>query len=1440
MHTRGVRARARRENASPRHRVGRPPGAATGFGRTAGILATTSVLIATQFLALMVVISPASAASAPSVTGASPIAGPLAGGTSVTITGSGFTGATAVKFGSASAGFTVNSDGQITATAPAGSSATPSVNITVITGAGTSPVSAADEYTYTFATGGYGVILAASTTNPAVGGSVVLTATSNQDVGPTPYGMSIFDVTTGTELVHVGSGTTASATVSQSSAIVHRYVAYICNSGGINIQADSSPVVVTWGTLASPPSVTSVSPSTGPTTGGTSVTISGANLASATSVRFGTAAATISSDTATQIVAVSPAASAGTVDITVTNAAGTSSTSTADQFTYVVPIPTVSQVSPRQGPTAGGTAVTISGTNLTGATGVTFGAAAAASFTVNSATQITATSPAASAGTVDITVTTPSGTSALSQADQFAYLAPPAVTSVSPSSGTTAGGTSVTIGGTNFTAVTSVRFGATSVPNFTVNSATQITVLSPSGAAGTVDITVTTPGGTSALSATDQFTYLVAAPVVTGVSPAAGPTAGGTRVVIAGTSLSGATAVTFGSAAATAFTVNSATQITATAPAGSAGTVDITVTTAGGTSALSAADQFTYVVPAPTVSGISPTSGPTSGGMSVTISGTSLTGASAVMFGSTAASSFTVNSPTQITAVAPAEAAGTVDITVTTPGGTSAASSADRFTFATANSGPPAVTGLSPISGPLAGGTPVIVTGSNFLNATGVMFGSTAASSFTVNSATQITATAPAGTSSASTVDVKVTTPQGTSLATVGDEYTYTFSNNGYAVTLAASTTSPAVGGSVVLTATANKNVGPTPYGLSIFDASTGAELVHVGSGTSTSVTVSQSTAIVQRYVAMICNAKGANAQADSSPVVVTWGTPTPAPTVSSVGPSSGPTTGGTSVTITGTNLGGATAVRFGASAATITSDTTTQIVATSPAAAAGTVDITVTTAGGTSGVSSADQFTYVVAAPTVTGISPTSGPTAGGTSVTITGTSFTGATAVMFGSTAATSFTVNSPTQITAVAPAEAVGTVDITVTTTAGTSAVSPADQFAYVTGPTVASVSPTSGPTAGGTSVTITGTSFTGATAVMFGNTAATSFTVNSATQITAVAPAQAAGTVDLTVTTPGGTSALSQADQFTYLVNTPTVTSISPTSGPTAGGASVTITGTNLTGATAVMFGTTAATSFTVNSATQITAVAPAGAAGTVDLTVTTPGGTSATSPADRYTFVAPPATVTAVGSEVDGTNQPSTAQETLSVSPSAKGDLLTLAIETKFPGTASFTVSGITGGGVATWNKAFAFLTLDGFHGQELWWGVVTSTGPSTLTVSFTSGSTTGTSESATSVDLQEFRSSSGASTVWSVDTTGKVDNGSSSTTLLYPTLTPSSTSELYFGYLAVPGSLSPGSTPGCVYQQDARGNQIVYDTSVSSTITPRATTSTAETWASIGVLFKAQ
>jgi hypothetical protein len=185
-----------------------------------------------------------------------------------------------------------------------------------------------------------------------------------------------------------------------------------------------------------------------------------------------------------------------------------------------------------------------------------------------------------------------------------------------------------------------------------------------------------------------------------------------------------------------------------------------------------------------------------------------------------------------------------------------------------------------------------------------------------------------------------------------------------------------------------------------------------------------------------------------------------------------------------------------------------------------------------------------------------------------------------------------------------------------------------FTYVdptSPPTLTSVSPNSGSTAGGTVVTLTGTNFTGATNVTFGGTAATNRTVVNATTITCTTPAGTAGAKSVLVTTPGGTNAANTL--FTYVAppSPPTLTSVSPNTGTTAGDTDVTLTGTNFTGATNVTFGGTAATLVTVVNATTITCITPAGTAGAKSVLVTTPGGTNAAN--TLFTYVAPPSSAT---------------------------------------------------------------------------------------------------------------------------------------------------------------------------------------------------------------------
>jgi len=363
-----------------------------------------------------------------------------------------------------------------------------------------------------------------------------------------------------------------------------------CGTSGQSSTLAHVRITSAAGAVGNPPTLTSLSPANGPTTGGTAVTLAGTSFASGTAVTFGSAAATFVTVTgATQITATTPAGSAGAVNVTVTNSSG-QSTTLASAFTYLSG-PTLSGLSPASGPTTGGTAVTLTGTGFASGASVTFGSAAATSVTVTSATQITANAPASSAGAVNVSVTNSRGQST-TLASAFTYVAPPTLTSLSPARGPTTGGTAVTLTGTGFLSGASVSFGSTASGAVTVQSSTQITAIAPAAsAAGAVNVTVTNSNGQSA-SLANAFTFVLA-PSLSAISPTSGATAGGTAVTLTGSGFASGATVTFGSAAASSVAVVSSTQMTAVTPAASAGTVNVTVTNSSGYSA-GLASAFTY------------------------------------------------------------------------------------------------------------------------------------------------------------------------------------------------------------------------------------------------------------------------------------------------------------------------------------------------------------------------------------------------------------------------------------------------------------------------------------------------------------------------------------------------------------------------------------------------------------------------------------------------------------------------------------------------------------------------------------------------------------------------------------------------------------------------------------------------------------------------------
>ena len=450
----------------------------------------------------------------------------------------------------------------------------------------------------------------------------------------------------------------------------------------------------------------------------------------------------------------------------------------------------MSGISPTGGPIAGGTSVTVTGTNFTGATGMTVGGVAVTSFTVVNATTITGTTGAHAAGLVDVAVTNPGGTG--TDTGAYTYFATPTVSGISPTGGPIAGGTSVTLTGTNFTGATGATVGGVALTSFTVVNDTTITGTTGAHAAGLVNVTVTNPGGTG--TGTGLYTYYNT-PTVSGIAPTGGPVAGGTSVTLTGTNFTGATGMTVGGVAVTSFTVVNDTTITGTTGAHAAGLVNVTVTNPGGTG--TGTGLYTYYN-TPTVSGISPTSGPIAGGTSVTLTGTNFTGATGMTVGGVALTGFTVVNDTTITGTTGAHAAGLVDVAVTNPGGTGTGTG--LYTYITT----PTVT--TPTSASITASTATLggnVTsdGSATVTARGVVYSVTATNSSPQIAGTGVTNATGTGTTGVFTVAVTGLTPgtaysfaayatnsQGTSYSTVGTFTTLSNNDN-----LSALTTSPGI-----------------------------------------------------------------------------------------------------------------------------------------------------------------------------------------------------------------------------------------------------------------------------------------------------------------------------------------------------------------------------------------------------------------------------------------------------------------------------------------------------------------------------------------------------------------------------------------------------------------------------------------------------------------------
>ena len=607
--------------------------------------------------------------------------------------------------------------------------------------------------------------------------------------------------------------------------------------------------------------------------------------------------------------------------------------------------------------------------------------------------------------------------------------------------------------------------------------------------------------------------------------PDGGPSTGGTDVVISGSGFTGATAVSFGGTPAQSFTVDTDQEIDAVAPAGS-GTVPVKVTVGGVTQ--TAAD-YTYSA----ITSVSPAQGPAAGGTTVVIKGTGLGQATQVLFGTTGAQ-FTQVSDTEIDAVSP-PGTGTQAITVQTLfGGTTPVTSADRFSYsAAAASSAATATAASPLSGPEE-----------------ARLGARLLAAVKARAAGDSASTAAVGAGSGPSERNDSLLPGSFSMQDAiewGVDHIPTYGNYIASIINSAKAYLHPTCATTEAEQIAILMAGLTPYLLKIgqvvglgltlllIDESAGigaffeAAIEKVLTVAATAFMMYLAKGIVTMLIRALMYFKcGWHPSNDalfdpSGAVLDTNGHPVSGATVTI---SRSATKNGAYLPVSASSPGISPAVNPETTGANGTFDWDVsagyyKITATKTGCTTATIGpypVPPPRVGLTITMTCANEAKAV--APAVSSVSAAAGPVAGGTVLTVLGGDFTPASKVTFGGVAAKSVTYYSPEALSVTTPKAAAGLVDVQVTTAGGTSAKSGADKFYFGAAPTITKVSTASGAAAGGTTVTLTGTNFTGATQVSFGDVAAAKFTVKSATEIVAVTAKGPAGPAIIQVTNPAG--------------------------------------------------------------------------------------------------------------------------------------------------------------------------------------------------------------------------------------------------------------------------------------------------------------------------------
>jgi len=1166
-----------------------------------------------------------------------PDRGPLSGGNTVTVEGTGFTDGAKVFFGGAQAtAVQILAPTALTCTAPAGAAAG-TVDLRVELPIPAGEVSG-DAYTledaYTYELGGTtSDDLTAASLYPGQGdldgGALVLVTGTGFDPA-----MAIRFGTTQAPLVQVLSANAATALVPEGDAPGFVDVTLANPNGDQAVLTQGfryrDPSTVETG---EPPSLGGVLPGRGPTTGGTLVRVFGANFAPGLRVWFGDAAAEVEVVNAGLATARVPAGTAGATAVKVANT-DDQEDALAAGFTYVAPSdtpPSLDGVWPALGPNTGGTWVVLTGAELTEGSAVWFGMTPATRVWTLGSDRVIAVAPAGEVGSVDITVVRADGELA-SLVDAFAYYDaanlpsdPPVIGGVTPGAGTIAGGQAVRVVGSGFQAGARVFFGVDEATVADGGTASQRDVTTPAHDAGAASVTVVNPDGLTH-EKTNAFVFFSPPPLIQSVTPASGGLSGGYEVTIHGRNFGPDSVVTFGSSTITTFNAADADALTFFAPPGQIGSISVSVTNRDGQLDVMP-NGFLYVddsgADIPTITSVDPTHGPSTGGYLALIRGSTFLPGARVEFGGVPATGVEWLGDGLIKCTVPAGVAETtVDVSI--ENGPSAADTLTAgFTYEAQTVAPLRILSVSPGVGLTDGGTVITVEGDGFIDGTAVLIGGVEATTVNVISSTTLTAVTPAG--DAGLVSVRVERPDLTA-TTAYNAFAYIAAGDiGDAprVTAIDPVVGPLTGNSLVLLTGAGFTGQPR-----VFFGATEAPAVTLVDSTrlavrtpprATAGTVAVSAINPDGLVGVL---PGAYSYYDATGAA--------APEVFITQPGQGSSFGLDTVNVVGDKLQNGARVYFCDLPATVTGlSGDAQLTVLTPAHEPGACGVTVVNPDGLTGDRD-EAFEYIAPAPSVTGVIPSAGPKDGGIDVVVQGDNFVPGATVRFGLATSPVVVVADQRTLTARLPSNNVGVVDVTVINPGAAQAQGTLeDAFTYVddvsgVAPTITNVFPGSGPLSGGTPVRVLGTAFDPAAIVIFDGALLPGAMVASDTEIRFDTPSRTApGPVSITILNPDGLGA-TRAEGFVYAppsLPAPQITTLVPSSGPEAGGNTLTVTGANFraTGTWTLDGRTLAAATVTES---LVTAQVPAHLPGRVDLVYIGPDGQVAVKP-QAYEYVAAP-------------------------------------------------------------------------------------------------------------------------------------------------------------------------------------------------------------------------